>query len=63
VEAAGIHDLLTKSFGSTNKVNNAYATIMALSQLKPIESNPQPKSSRAKTAKSDTKVAKAKAAV
>lgn len=33
VEAAGIHDLLTKSFGSTNKVNNAYATILALSQL------------------------------
>lgn len=36
VEAAGIHDLLTKSFGSTNKVNNAYAAIMALSQLSPI---------------------------
>ncbi len=33
VEAAGIHDLLTKSFGSANKVNNAYATVMALSQL------------------------------
>jgi small subunit ribosomal protein S5 len=33
VEAAGIHDLLTKSLGSSNKVNNAYATIMALSQL------------------------------
>jgi small subunit ribosomal protein S5 len=35
VEVAGIHDLLTKSLGSTNKVNNAYATAMALSQLKP----------------------------
>ncbi len=34
VEVAGIHDLLTKSFGSTNKVNNAYATILALSSLK-----------------------------
>ncbi|MBW4061491.1 30S ribosomal protein S5 [Candidatus Saccharibacteria bacterium] len=34
VEVAGIHDLLTKSLGSSNKVNNAYATIMALSQLK-----------------------------
>ena len=34
VEVAGIHDLLSKSFGSSNKVNNAYATIMALSQLK-----------------------------
>lgn len=34
VEIAGIHDLLTKSLGSSNKVNNAYATIAALSQLK-----------------------------
>ena len=63
VEAAGIHDLLTKSFGSTNKVNNAYATIMALSQLKPIESSPQPKPTRTKAAKSDAKTVTAKAAV
>ena len=34
VEVAGIRDLLTKSLGSTNKVNNAYATVLALSQLK-----------------------------
>ena len=34
VEVAGIHDLLTKSLGSSNKVNNAYATALALSQLK-----------------------------
>jgi small subunit ribosomal protein S5 len=34
VEIAGIHDLLTKSLGSSNKVNNAYATAMALSQLR-----------------------------
>jgi small subunit ribosomal protein S5 len=40
VEVAGIHDLLTKSFGSTNKLNNAYATIMALSQVKPIDESP-----------------------
>ncbi len=39
VEAAGIHDLLTKSFGSTNKVNNAYAAIMALGQLKPTKAS------------------------
>lgn len=37
VEAAGVHDLLTKSLGSTNKVNNAYATIMALGQLKTVQ--------------------------
>lgn len=36
VEVAGIRDLLTKSLGSSNKVNNAYATIMALSQLKAV---------------------------
>src|SRR6266700_1246036 len=35
VEIAGIHDLLTKSLGSSNKVNNAYATALALSQLRP----------------------------
>lgn len=37
VEVAGIRDLLTKSLGSSNKVNNAYATIVALSQLKPAK--------------------------
>jgi small subunit ribosomal protein S5 len=36
VEIAGIRDLLTKSLGSSNKVNNAYATILALSQLRAI---------------------------
>lgn len=34
VEVAGIRDLLSKSLGSSNKVNNAYATIAALSQLR-----------------------------
>lgn len=38
VEAAGITDLLTKSLGSSNKINNAYATMMALGQLKPAKS-------------------------
>lgn len=33
VEVAGIHNLLTKALGSSNKVNNAYATILALSRL------------------------------
>src|SRR6266496_129207 len=34
---SGIHNLLSKSLGSTNKVNNAYATIDALRQLVPAE--------------------------
>lgn len=46
VEVAGIHDLLTKSLGSSNKVNNAYATIMALSQLKTVETKPAARSKR-----------------
>ncbi len=56
VEVAGIHDLLTKSLGSSNKVNNAYATIVALSQLKPL---PEKKNHRVE-AKAKT-AAKAKA--
>lgn len=50
VEAAGIHDLLSKSLGSSNKVNNAYATIMALSQLRA----PKPKQSSTKQTKEPT---------
>ena len=56
VEAAGIHDLLAKSLGSSNKVNNAYATIMALSKLQLIERKP-------KIEKTEKTEAKAKPAV
>ncbi len=34
-EAAGIHDILTKSFGSTNPVTLVKATMDALNQLRP----------------------------
>ena len=34
VEAAGIKDILTKSLGSSNRINTAKATILALSRIK-----------------------------
>lgn len=35
IGTTGIHNLVTKSLGSTNKVNVAYATVKALQSLKP----------------------------
>lgn len=37
VEAAGVSDILTKSLGSTNMLNVAKATMLALAQLKSVE--------------------------
>lgn len=37
VEAAGITDVLSKSFGSSNKINCAYATMLALEKLVPLQ--------------------------
>jgi small subunit ribosomal protein S5 len=37
LEAAGVHDILTKSLGSANVLNVVYATMSALGQLKSSE--------------------------
>ncbi len=37
LEAAGVHDILTKSLGSANVLNVVYATLTALEQLKNVE--------------------------
>lgn len=37
LEVAGVHNALSKSLGSTNKTNTAYATIAALDSLVPAE--------------------------
>lgn len=38
LECAGVHDVLTKSLGSSNKLNVVRATILALSQMQNAES-------------------------
>jgi len=37
IEIAGVKDVLSKSLGSSNKINSAYATIEALQQLRPYK--------------------------
>jgi small subunit ribosomal protein S5 len=37
VESAGIHDILTKCLGSSNKYNAVYATVAALKALRSAE--------------------------
>lgn len=37
LECAGVHDVLTKSLGSSNKLNVVRATILALSEMKDVE--------------------------
>ena len=54
VEVAGIRDLLTKSLGSSNKVNNAYATALALSRLKADPIKPEKAESKKKPAAAET---------
>ena len=59
LNVTGIHNVLSKSLGSTNKVNTAYATIHALTQLKPksewITTDEKPKSTTKKAPKTEKK--------
>ncbi|HEX5456322.1 MAG TPA: 30S ribosomal protein S5 [Candidatus Saccharimonadales bacterium] len=64
LEVGGVHNALSKSLGSSNKVNSAYATLKALKSMQPADKwitragSEKPKSAPKKTAKSDDKKAK-----
>lgn len=63
LEVAGVKNALSKSLGSTNKANTAYATIAALESLVPAEqwvTAPTKNKPAAKAAKTIKKVAEAK---
>lgn len=55
LNVTGVKDVLSKSLGSSNKVNSAYATVDALTQLKPMsewittEAKPAKKSAKKET--------------
>jgi len=59
LEVAGVRNALSKSIGSTNKTNIAYATIAALQSIVPadkwVTNMPTKAKSEAKTAKSEAK--------
>lgn len=61
LEVAGISNALSKSLGSTNKINTAYATMAALTSVEPAKNwlTRQTEAKKAKTASVDEKVAKA----
>ena len=52
IDATGIENVLSKTLGSNSKINNAYATILALNSLVPVkewvtaEANRKPKSAK-----------------
>lgn len=60
LEVAGVHDALSKSLGSTNKTNTAYATIAALQSLVPANKWVTAKPKTAAKAKKPAKKAEAK---
>lgn len=52
VDLAGIHDVVSKSLGTSNKINVARATIEALKQLKAVNKEQPTKSKEQKTEES-----------
>jgi small subunit ribosomal protein S5 len=58
LNTTGIHNVLSKSLGSSNKVNIAYATIEALTKLQPKENWVTTKQTSAKTSKAKAVSAK-----
>lgn len=58
LEAAGVKDILSKMLGSNSKINNVYATVIALEGLKKVEkkvAKQEKKETPAKEAKADKK--------
>lgn len=51
LEVAGVTDVLSKSLGSTNKLNNCYAALEALGQLEARAEEPKSKSAAKSAAK------------
>lgn len=67
LEVAGVHNAVSKSLGSNNKTNTAYATMKALDQVVPAkkwvttQANPKSDDKSAKTKTAPKKTVKAKA--
>jgi small subunit ribosomal protein S5 len=64
LEVAGVHNVLSKSLGSTNKINTAYATLAALQSIEPadkwvtrqgVKPEAKPKAVKAKAEKVESK--------
>ncbi len=55
VEAAGVKDILSKMLGSTNKINNVYATFEALKSLSKREAPVKKEAKEVKTTKEKVK--------
>ena len=59
LEVAGVHNALSKSLGSTNKTNTAYATLAALQSMEPAKNWVTNRNASAAAKKAEKKVEKA----